>query len=246
MTAGRFAGKTALVTGAGSGIGAATARALVADGARVVLADVDGVAAADVAAELGDHAKATALDVRNETAVAAALAEAGPLDVLVNVAGVGSTTTAPDTSLETWDHVFAVNVTGTFLCCKHAIPAMAEVGTGAIVNVASVAGLVGLRDRAAYCASKGAVIAFTRALALDHAAEGIRINAVAPGTIDTPWVRRLVEEAGESLDALRGRQLLGRLGTAEEVAESVLYLASDAAAFLTGTILVVDGGLTAA
>jgi NAD(P)-dependent dehydrogenase (short-subunit alcohol dehydrogenase family) len=212
----------------------------------VVLADVDAAAAETLATELGAAASATELDVRDEDAVAAALAAAGRLDVLVNVAGIGSTTNTPDTSLETWERVFAVNVTGTFLCCKHAIPAMASSGGGVIVNVASVAGLVGLRNRAAYCASKGAVIAFTRALAIDHVADGIRVNAVCPGTIETPWVRRLVEEAGESLDALRARQLLGRLGTPEEVADAILYLASDSAAFLTGTLLTVDGGLTAA
>jgi 2-keto-3-deoxy-L-fuconate dehydrogenase len=246
LTAGRFTGKSAFVTGAGSGIGAATARALVAEGAHAVLADVDADAAQALAAELGAHATAIHLDVRDEDAVAAALAAAGPLDVLVNVAGVGSTTSAPDTPLETWDRVLAVNATGTFLCCKHAIPAMASRGGGSIVNLASVAGLVGLRNRAAYCASKGAVIAFTRALAVDHVGDRIRVNAVCPGTIDTPWVRRLVHDAGESLDALRARQLLGRLGTAEEVAEAVLYLASDAAGFVTGAILTIDGGLTAA
>ena len=211
-----------------------------------MLADVDAAAVEALAAELGAAATPTYLDVRDEDAVAAALADAGRLDVLVNVAGIGSTTNTPDTSLETWERVFAVNVTGTFLCCKHAIPALASSGGGTIVNVASVAGLVGLRNRAAYCASKGAVIAFTRALAIDHAADGIRVNAVCPGTIETPWVRRLVDDAGESLDALRARQLLGRLGTPEEIADAILYLASEAAAFLTGTLLTVDGGLTAA
>ena len=246
MTAGRFHGKTAFVTGAGSGIGEATARALAAEGGWVVLADVNPAAVEAVAAELGGQATAVRLDVRDENDVAAAIAAAGRVDALINVAGIGSTTNTPDTSLETWERVFAVNVTGTFLCCKHAVPAMARTGGGVIVNVASVAGLVGLRNRAAYCASKGAVIAFTRALAIDHVADGIRVNAVCPGTIETPWVRRLVEEAGESLDALRARQLLGRLGTPEEVADAILYLASDAAAFLTGTLLTVDGGLTAA
>jgi 2-keto-3-deoxy-L-fuconate dehydrogenase len=245
MTAGRFTGKTAIVTGAGSGIGSATATALHAEGADVWLADVDGNAVEAAVAELGDRAHPVTLDVRDEAAVAAAIGATGSLDVLVNAAGIGSTTTAPDTPLETWERVLAVNATGTFLCCKHAIGAMAGRG-GAIVNVASVAGLVGLRNRAAYCASKGAVIALTRALALDHAAERIRVNAVCPGTVDTPWVRRLVEEAGESLDALRARQPLGRLGTAAEIAEAILYLASDRAAFVTGTILTVDGGLTAA
>jgi 2-keto-3-deoxy-L-fuconate dehydrogenase len=170
----------------------------------------------------------------------------GDLEVLVNVAGIGSTTNAPDTPLEVWENVFAVNARGTFLCCKHAIPGMIERGGGAIVNIASVAGLVGLPNRAAYCASKGAVIALTRAMAIDHVRQGVRVNAVCPGTVDSPWVRRLVDEAGESLDALRARQPMGRLGTPEEVAQAVLYVASDAAAFITGSGLVIDGGLTAA
>jgi NAD(P)-dependent dehydrogenase (short-subunit alcohol dehydrogenase family) len=168
------------------------------------------------------------------------------VDVLVNVAGVGSTTSAPDTPLEVWEQVFAVNARGTFLTCKHAIPAMAARGGGAIVNVASVGALVGLKNRAAYCASKGAVVALTRALAVDHVADGIRVNAVCPGTVDSPWVRRLVEDAGESLQTLRGRQPMGRLGTTAEIADSILYLACEQASFVTGSALVIDGGMTAA
>jgi 2-keto-3-deoxy-L-fuconate dehydrogenase len=168
------------------------------------------------------------------------------LDVLANVAGIGSTTNAPDTPLEVWENVFAVNARGTFLCCEHAIPSMVERGGGAIVNIASVAGMIGLPNRVAYSASKGAVIALTRALAIDHVRQGIRVNAVCPGTVDSPWVRRLVEDVGESLDALRERQPMGRLGSTQEIAQAVLYLASDAAAFVTGTGLVIDGGLTAA
>ena len=231
-----FDGKRALVTGAGSGIGAAVARRLAADGAEVIVADLLPEAVAD---EL--DAQAVVLDVRHEAEVEFAMAD---LDVLVNCAGIGSTTNAPETTLDVWENVFAVNARGTFLCCKYAIPGMAARGGGSIVNIASVAGLVGLRNRAAYCASKGAVISLTRALAVDHVADGIRVNAVAPGTVDSPWVRRLVEDVGESLDELRARQPMGRLGTPEEVADAVAYLA--AAEFVTGSVLVVDGGLTAA
>ena len=222
--------KRALVTGAGSGIGAAVAQRLASDGLDVVRADVRDAGQGGVI-----------LDVRDEAQVAHAMRD---LDVLVNVAGIGSTTNAPDTPLEVWDDVFAVNARGTFLCCKHAIPGMAARGGGSIVNVASIAALVGLRNRAAYCASKGAVVALTRALAVDHVEDGIRVNAVCPGTVDSPWVRRLVDEAGESLDGLRARQPMGRLGTPEEIAEAVAYLVS--AEFATGTILTIDGGLTAA
>jgi 2-keto-3-deoxy-L-fuconate dehydrogenase len=243
MSKARFTGRRALVTGAGSGIGEAVARALHAEGAEVTLADVAGDRAAAVAGSLGLRARALALDVRDEAQVAAAM---GGVDVLVNVAGIGSTTSAPDTTLEVWEDVFAVNARGTFLCCKHAIPGMVSRGGGAIVNLASVAGMIGLRNRAAYCASKGAVIALTRALAIDHVGDGIRVNAVCPGTVDSPWVRRLVDEAGESLDALRARQPMGRLGMPDEIAAAVLYLASDSAAFVTGSELVIDGGLTAA
>jgi NAD(P)-dependent dehydrogenase (short-subunit alcohol dehydrogenase family) len=236
MGAMSFSGKRALVTGAGSGIGAAVARRLAAEGAEVIVADLSPKTVAD---ELG--VQAVVLDVRDEEQVAPAMAD---LDVLVNVAGIGSTTNAPETPLDVWENVFAVNARGTFLCCKHAIPGMAARGGGSIVNIASVAGLVGLRNRAAYCASKGAVISLTRALAVDHVADGIRVNAVAPGTVDSPWVRRLVDDVGESLDALRTRQPLGRLGTPEEIADAVAYLA--AAEFVTGSLLVIDGGLTAA
>jgi NAD(P)-dependent dehydrogenase (short-subunit alcohol dehydrogenase family) len=243
MTPARFAGKRAFVTGAGSGIGEAVARALQAEGASVTLADLSDAVAA-VAADLGGAATAIQLDVRDEDQVRASMPEV--IDVLVNVAGIGSTTNAPDTPLEVWEQVFAVNARGTFLTCKHAIPGMVARGGGAIVNVASVAALVGLKNRAAYCASKGAVVALTRALAVDHVADGVRVNAVCPGTVDSPWVRRLVEDVGDSLETLKARQPMGRLGTPDEIAESILYLASDQAAFVTGSALVIDGGLTAA
>jgi 2-keto-3-deoxy-L-fuconate dehydrogenase len=241
--ANRFTGRRALVTGAGSGIGEAVARRLHAEGAEVVLTDVSAEPVEAIAAELGERASAVLLDVRDEDAVREVVRD---VDVLANVAGIGSTTAAPDTPLEVWEDVLAVNARGTFLCCKHAIPGMVERGAGSIVNMASAAGLVGLRNRVAYSASKGAVIAMTRALAVDHVADGVRVNAVCPGTVDSPWVRRLVEEIGESLEALRARQLMGRLGTTEEIAAAVAYLASDEASFVTGTAFVIDGGLTAA
>jgi NAD(P)-dependent dehydrogenase (short-subunit alcohol dehydrogenase family) len=139
----------------------------------------------------------------------------------------------------------AVNATGTFLCSKHVIPHMREHGGGAIVNIASIAGLVGMRNRAAYCASKGAVVALTRAVALDHASEGTRVNAVCPGTVDTPWIKRLIADAGETLDRLEARQPLGRIAAPEEVAGAVAWLLGPDATFATGSELVLDGGWTA-
>lgn len=213
----------AVVTGGASGIGAAVVAKLRGRGLDVSVVDLPAV------------------DVRDEAQVAAAVRGA---DLLVNAAGIGSTTNVVDTPVEVWEDVFAVNARGTFLCCKHAIPGMRERGGGSIVNVASVAGIVGLKNRVAYSASKAAIIGLTKALAVDHVAEGIRVNAVAPGTVETPWVRRLVEDAGESLDALAARQPLGRLGTAEEIADAIVWLAF--AEFATGTVLTIDGGLTAA
>jgi NAD(P)-dependent dehydrogenase (short-subunit alcohol dehydrogenase family) len=244
-------GRRAIVTGAGSGIGRATAHRLAAAGADVLAADISEQAVADTAESGDGNLRPTTVDVSDEGSVAALFAEADQLwgdrlDILANIAGIGTTTPLVDTSLDDWERVFAVNARGTFLCCRAALRRMVPSGGGTIINMASVAGMVGLRNRAPYSASKGAVIALTRALAVEYVAQGVRVNAVCPGTIDTPWVSRLVTEAGEGRDDLVARQPMGRLGTSEEIADAVLYLASDAAAFVTGSQFVIDGGLTAA
>jgi NAD(P)-dependent dehydrogenase (short-subunit alcohol dehydrogenase family) len=243
----RLAGKHTLITGAGSGIGRAIAERFAREGASV-LAVGRTQATLDETAErvraAGAEATTAALDVADADAVAALFAGLDRLDVLVNGAGIVDTHTVEGVEIERWDEVFATNVRGTFLMCKHALPLL-RASQGAIVNVASVAGLVGVPNRAAYCASKGAVIAFTRAMAIDHVREGVRVNALCPGTTQTPWIERLVSEQGEKLEDLEARQPLGRLGTAEEMADGALYLASAESSFVTGTELVVDGGMTA-
>jgi NAD(P)-dependent dehydrogenase (short-subunit alcohol dehydrogenase family) len=192
------------------------------------------------------------LDVTDEAMVKIVvnqvLERIGRVDLLLNIAGVGSTQTAVDTDLETWEQVFAVNVRGTFLLSKYFLPSMIQQGHGVILNMASVAGMVGLPNRAAYCASKAAVIGLTRAMAIDHVKQGIRVNAICPGTVDSPWVGRLLaaaDDADQARQNLVARQPMGRLGRPGEIAEAALYLASDEASFVTGTTLTIDGGLTA-
>lgn len=243
--------RRAIVTGAGSGIGRATAHRLAAAGASVLAADRNQAAVADTVGTGTGRLEPANVDVSDEASVDALFALAdelwdGRVDVLANIAGIGSTTNTPDTTLQTWEDVFAVNARGTFLCSRAALPRMIDAGGGSIVNMASIAALVGLRNRAAYCASKGAVLAFTRALAVDHIGAGIRVNAICPGTVDSPWVARLIADNGERREDLIARQPMGRLGTPEEIADAVVYLASDAGAFITGVQFVIDGGLTMA
>jgi NAD(P)-dependent dehydrogenase (short-subunit alcohol dehydrogenase family) len=245
MSMTRFAGRRAVVTGAGSGIGRELVRLLLDEGASVVGVDVE-------TGDVPDGAITVRADVSDEADVAyfarTAQDRLGGVDLLFNNAGIGSTATATETSVDEWDRVFAVNVRGVFLGTKHVLPGMLERGAGVIVNTASVAGLVGLPDRAAYCASKGAVIALTKQVAVQWANAGIRCNCVCPGTVDSPWVGRLLADADDP-DSRRAqlvaRQPMGRLAEPTEIAKSALYLASDDAAFVTGTALVIDGGIVA-
>jgi meso-butanediol dehydrogenase/(S,S)-butanediol dehydrogenase/diacetyl reductase len=251
----RLKDKVCVVTGGGSGIGSATARVFGREGARVVVADRRVAAAEKVAAglqEQGWPAKAVAVDVSKSEQVKAmidaTLAAFGRVDVLVNNAGYGTFGTVVDIDEQEWDDLMATNVRGVYLCCKYAIPVMRAQGGGVIVNVASVVAAVGIRNRAAYVASKGAVAALTRAIALDHTEEGIRCNAVAPGTIDTPYYDEVVRRAPDAAafrKGLEARQPLGRLGTPEEIADAILFLACDESRFATGSILTMDGGMTA-
>lgn len=239
-----FAGRRAVVTGAGSGIGLEIVNKLLASGADVIALDLSPAAVPPRAVQL-------AVDISDEEQIRDALAsvaERGPIDTLFNNAGIGSTKNVIECEPEEWDRVFEVNVRGTYLMCKNLLPAMLERGHGVIVNTASAAGLIGLPDRAAYCASKGAVIALTKQIAVQWAAHGIRCNSVSPGTVDSPWVGRLLAEADDPTtrrEQLVARQPMRRLGKPEEIAAAAIYLASDSAAFVTGTDLVIDGGITA-
>jgi 2-keto-3-deoxy-L-fuconate dehydrogenase len=239
-----FDGLVALVTGGASGIGAATAVLLLARGAKVAILDLhaDGVS---------EEMFAVTCDVSDtgsvDRAVAAVVERFGSLDIVVNNAGIGASGDVTENPDDEWRRVFDVNVVGMARVSRAALPHLRRSAHAAIVNTCSAVAFTGVPSRALYAASKGAVAALTLAMAADHIADGIRVNAVAPGTADTPWVARLLDAApdpGAAAAALRARQPIGRLVTADEVAHAICSLASPAAASTTGTILRVDGGFT--
>jgi 3alpha(or 20beta)-hydroxysteroid dehydrogenase len=245
---GRVAGKVVLVSGAARGQGEAEARLLAREGARVVIGDVLDEAGAKVAAELGDAAAYQHLDVRSprdwQSAVAAAEARFGRLDGLVNNAGISRAGTVEEMPLDDYLAVVNVNQVGCFLGMKSAIPALRRAGGGSIVNISSIAGLRGVAGMSAYCASKFAIRGMTKAAALELGHDGIRVNSVHPGTIDTPMVSG-PEFANVDKAAYFRKQPVPRIGTSEEVASLVLYLISDESAFATGGEFVIDGGVMA-
>jgi NAD(P)-dependent dehydrogenase (short-subunit alcohol dehydrogenase family) len=250
-----FDGKVALVTGGGSGIGRASALAFARAGARVVVSDIDADGGAETVRQieaLEGAARFIRADVSQEDDVAAlmhgAVGAFGRVDYAHNNAGIGEAMgPLHEAERASFDRVLAVNVIGVWLCLKYEARYMLEHGGGAIVNTASLAGLIGFPEHVAYSTSKHAVIGITRTAALEYAQLGIRVNAVCPAFIQTPMVDRLVEHGGprNSLERLAHMQPMGRIGTPEEVAQAVLWLCSDASSFVTGIALPVDGGTTA-
>lgn len=247
----RLEGRRAIVTGAGSGVGRASAMRLAEEGARVMVADLNTEAAERVAGEIGGEAIHRQVDVSNAEEVESLVGDVvrlwDGLDVMVNNAGVGVAATTPATSEGDWQRVIDVNLKGTFLGIKYAVPAISNSGGGSVINIASTAALVGIPDRAAYSAAKGGILALTRAAAVDHVEEGVRVNCVAPGTVDTPWIDRITagyDNPEGARTKMQARQPHGRFVKPEEIAAMIAYLASDESRSCIGACMVVDGGMT--
>ncbi|MBF5096514.1 SDR family oxidoreductase [Azospirillum sp. INR13] len=246
MLSNPVSGRRAFLTGGALGIGQAIARRFADAGVQVVIADCNITAAQTLAEEIG--ATAVALDVsdldRVSRVIADQIADSGPFDILVNNAGVDQHAFFTHTSPDDWRRLFAVNLEAVLATTHAVLPAMQEAGWGRIINIASEAGRLGSRGGSVYAAAKGGVIAFTKSIARENGAKGITANVVAPGPIDTPLLRQAVAQGGEKLlRAMTVATLLGRLGTADEVAAAVAFLASDAAGFITGETLGVSGGM---
>jgi NAD(P)-dependent dehydrogenase (short-subunit alcohol dehydrogenase family) len=245
-----LAGSVAIVTGAAGGVGREVVRLLVGAGADVVAEDlvpaVTGVesGAGRVASLCGDAALADTA----RAAVALALDRFGKLDILINNAARFLGKPVLETTDEEWDGLMATNVRSVFVHCREALPHLLESGIGAIVNMSSISGVVGLSDQAAYCTTKGAIAQLTRQLAVDYSGRGVRVNAVAPGAIDTPFLKGALSGApdlGEAMEEVAAVHLLGRIATPAEIAEVVVFLASPRASFMTGAVVMADGGYTA-
>ena len=244
----RIDGRSALVTGGASGIGEQTSRVLAGAGAKVIIVDIDQAKAAALADEL-PGASYRIFDITDEAAVRQGFEGLEHLDILINNAGIGLVGGVEETEVDDFDRIFRVNVRGLFLVTKAALPLL-RAARGCIVNIGSVAGLVGVKKRFAYCGTKGAVIAITRQLAVDYPTE-IRANCIAPGTVDTPFVEGYLEkyhkhEKDQVREQLNQRQPVGRMGKPDEIAWLALYLCSDQAAFVNGSVVAIDGGWTAA
>ena len=250
----RLDGKVAVVTGSGSGIGEQMVRIFAEQGARVVIADISQEAAERVASSIGETATPLRLDVTDSASVKSGydhiVSELGSLDVLVNNAGVGLVGNVEETEDADFDRLMNINVKGVYNCCRHAVPIMLKQGKGNIINMGSVAGLVAVNRRFAYCATKGAVVALSRQLAMDYVDKGIRVNCICPGTVETPFVEGYLQkyhqgEIEETRAQLHARQPIGRMGRPDEIAKMAAYLASDDSEFVTGSVLAIDGGWTA-
>ena len=249
---GQLADKIAIITGAAGGIGAATAHAMADAGAKVVLVDVDVVHLEELVADItkgGGTAVAVGGDVSDEETVADIVARVqarfGGVDILFNNAGIIHRSTAVELAMETWDRVMRVNVQSVFLMCKYVIPIMAASGGGSIINTGSGWGLKGGAKALSYCASKGAVVNMTRALAIDHGPDGIRVNSINPGDVDTAMLRTEAEQLGEDESdflAHAADRPLHRVGRPEEIGDVVVWLASDASSYVTGSAVIADGG----